>query len=262
MNRTPRHGRIYYGWLALCIAALGMLATLPGRTQGLGLITTPLLRDLHMTDVRFASINLWATLIGSAFCIGVGRLIDVRGSRLVMSIIVIALGIDVILMSRVSGQWGLFVTTTFTRGLGQSALSVVSLAIVGKWFVRRLPAAMGVYAVLTVIGFIIAFPGVQWAAERFGWRAVWQGIGIVLLIGVAPVTMIWLRDTPESMGVEPDAPIAALSDASTSESAMTLVEAFRTPAFWTFAMASALYNLIASGTSRRCSRLRRTAARR
>ena len=39
-------GRRYYGWTVLCVAALGMVATLPGRTQGLGLITEPLLLDL------------------------------------------------------------------------------------------------------------------------------------------------------------------------------------------------------------------------
>ena len=65
-----RRGRIYSGWIALAIAALGMVATLPGRTQGLGLITVPLLGDLHLSEVTYGSINLWATLIGASCCIG------------------------------------------------------------------------------------------------------------------------------------------------------------------------------------------------
>src|SRR5215510_3893052 len=36
----------YYGWSVLVVAALAMVGTLPGRTQGLGLITESLLRDL------------------------------------------------------------------------------------------------------------------------------------------------------------------------------------------------------------------------
>jgi len=43
-----------------------MIGTLPGRTQGLGLITEPLLRDLQIDRVHFARMNLWATLKGSA----------------------------------------------------------------------------------------------------------------------------------------------------------------------------------------------------
>ncbi len=207
MSRLETRGtrrRLYPGWIALAIAALGMVATLPGRTQGLGLITVPLLGDLHLSEVTFGSINLWATLIGASCCIGVGRLVDRFGARPIMTGVVGALGIVVIAMSRVQHGGGLFVMTTLTRALGQSALSVVSLAIVGKWFVRRLPKAMGIYAVLTVFGFAAAFPGVQFAVERFGWRSVWAGVGAALLLGVAPITAIWLRSTPESIGMEVD----------------------------------------------------------
>ena len=33
---------IYYGWVNLTVAAAAMVGTLPGRTQGLGLVTEPL----------------------------------------------------------------------------------------------------------------------------------------------------------------------------------------------------------------------------
>ena len=35
-----------YGWVMLGLAAATMVGTLPGRTQGLGLITEPLLAEL------------------------------------------------------------------------------------------------------------------------------------------------------------------------------------------------------------------------
>src|SRR5206468_882117 len=73
---------VYYGWVVLTVAALAMVGTLPGRTQGLGLITEPLLRDLGVDRVRFAQINFVATLTGSAFCFGIGGLVDRLGSRL------------------------------------------------------------------------------------------------------------------------------------------------------------------------------------
>ena len=55
----------HYGWVNLVLAALAMVATLPGRTQGLGLVTEPLLADWRMDRVDFATANLWATLIGA-----------------------------------------------------------------------------------------------------------------------------------------------------------------------------------------------------
>jgi len=41
---------VYYGWIVLLVAAAAMVGTLPGRTQGLGLITEPLLADLRITE--------------------------------------------------------------------------------------------------------------------------------------------------------------------------------------------------------------------
>src|SRR5687768_11079813 len=144
---TAPRSRPYYGWIVLGVAALAMVGTLPGRTQGLGLITEPLLRDLGVSRVSFAQINLVATLVGAGFCAGVGTLVDRRGSRLVLTVLAMLLGATVLLMSQATGLVSLLALVTLTRGLGQSALSIVSLAMVGKWFRRKLTKAMAIYAV-------------------------------------------------------------------------------------------------------------------
>jgi MFS family permease len=109
-----------------------MVGTLPGRTQGLGLITEPLLADLKIGRVEYAQLNLWATLIGATGAVGVGRLIDRFGSRAVLTTVAMLLGTVVCWMSRVASFTELAIAVTLTRALGQSALSVVSLAMVGQ----------------------------------------------------------------------------------------------------------------------------------
>src|SRR4026209_2264227 len=106
----------YYGWVQVFIAALAMVGTLPGRTQGLGLITEPLLRDLQIDRVHFARINLWATLIGALFTVGVGRLIDRFGSRIILTITVVSLGFVVLGMSGTQSVITLAIMITLTRG--------------------------------------------------------------------------------------------------------------------------------------------------
>ena len=142
----PAH-RFYYGWPVLLVAAAAMVGTLPGRTQGLGLITEPLLADLSLGRVTYAELNFWATILGAGGAIGIGHALDRLGSRVVMIAVALALGVVVCFMSQVAGIAALAVTLTLTRALGQSALSVVSLATVGHWFVRRIDAAMAVYSV-------------------------------------------------------------------------------------------------------------------
>jgi hypothetical protein len=53
--------RRYYGWLVPLVAAAAMVGTLPGRTQGLGLVTEPLLVDLKLDRLAWARLNFWAT---------------------------------------------------------------------------------------------------------------------------------------------------------------------------------------------------------
>src|SRR4030095_8983563 len=98
-NAKPVWRGMYYGWANVAVAALAMVGTLPGRTQGLGLITEPLLADLRIDRVSYATINLWATLIGSLFCLPGGRLVDRLGSRLVLTGVIIILAATVLGMS-------------------------------------------------------------------------------------------------------------------------------------------------------------------
>src|SRR5262245_31074265 len=116
------------GWINVVVAAVMMVATLPGRTQGLGLITEPMLRDLQLDRVTYASINLWATLLGAAICLPVGRLFDRIGLRTATVAIIVLLGGVVWSMSRLTGGvFALFMLVLATRALGQSALSVASI---------------------------------------------------------------------------------------------------------------------------------------
>jgi MFS family permease len=236
----------YYGWVSLGLAALAMVGTLPGRTQGLGLVTEPLLRDLGIGRVQFAEINLVATLVGSLFCLGVGRLIDRVGSRLVLTLLSLCLGAVVLAMSGVGGAAALLVLVTLTRGFGQSALSVASLALVGKWFSRRLSTAMGVYALVMSIGFMIAFPAVGAAVQARGWRSAWATIGFALVLVLAPLFWALVRSGPEKVGLEVDGG-GPVGEAAPPSSGATLRDALLSPAFWVFALSAAVYGLVASG---------------
>jgi MFS family permease len=233
-----------YGWLMVPLAALGMLGTLPGRTHGLGMITERLLADprLSIDRVSFGRMNFWATLIGALFCLAIGPLIDRFGSRRVMCGVVILLGTTVLSMCQASGWATFFVLLTLTRGFGQSALSVVSLTLVGKWFRQRLSVAMGIYSVFVAAGFMTAF-GVYRGLHQLPWPTVWASMGWILLLVIAPLSWLIVRDGPNSG----ERASNSIEPAKTDD--WTLLAALSTPAFWVFGLATSIYGLIAAGTS-------------
>jgi hypothetical protein len=105
---------------AVGTAAAAMVATLPGRTHGLGLVTESLLSELNLGRVPFAALNFGATLIGSAFCLPVGWLIDRVGVRAVLSVVLFSLGIVVVYMTGVtagSREFSMYVPEVLSGGV-------------------------------------------------------------------------------------------------------------------------------------------------
>lgn len=237
----------YYGWVTVALAALAMVGTLPGRTQGLGLITEPLLKDLQLDRVAFAQMNLWATLLGALFCLPAGRLLDQLGARWLLTAIAVALGGVVLAMSATAGIAWMFALLVLSRGFGQNALSVVSLTMPGHWFSRRLPLAMALYSVALSIGFMAAFPIVGGAVVAHGWRPAWAAIGWALVLVVAPLAALLVRPAPREGDLAHAGETAARATDDAAAQSTTWGAALRSPAFWVFALASSLYNLIASG---------------
>jgi MFS family permease len=229
----------YYGWAMVGLAAVAMSATLPGRTYGLGLIKEPLRGSLGIGDLRFNVLNFWAIILGAAVVMPVGRLIDRLGVRWTLVGVSAALGASVLLMSRARDETTLFVTLTLVRGLGQGALSVVAIALVGKWFKRRVGPAMGAFTLLLAVGFVAPIFAVGAAVQAQGWREAWAWVGYSLLLGLAPLGWLIARDTPESCGVVPDDPRA---DEAAPAASVPLATALRTPAFWAYTLAATLFN--------------------
>ncbi len=256
---------------AVGVAAAAMVATLPGRTHGLGLITEPLLADLGLARVPYAALNFWATLVGAAFCVPAGWAVDRLGLRLTLAAVLLALGAVVVAMAGVAAggravdfpapevffggglEWSavpldLFLLVLLTRGLGQSALSVVSLALVGKVAGKKPGVAVGFYSFLVALGFMAAF----WAAKAtletpgVGWRTLWSGIGWVLA-GAGVVSLVIMRE-PRPAASEPE-PDEGEADATPPERSLTLTAALLSPAFWVFGLATSFYGMVAAGLS-------------
>ena len=243
-NALPARVPFYYGWVVLIFAAVAMVATLPGRSVGIGLITEPLIADLGISRLDFAGMNFWATIFGALFNLVCGVTIDRFGVRAVVTSVLFVLSLVVLGFSQMTGAGFLLLLLVLMRGLGQSALSVVSLTMVGKWFVRRLSVAMGIFAVLMSLGFAVAIVVAGDVVLKQGWRVMWSGLGWILMV-LSGLCVVFVRREPEAVGL--DTEVVKDDEADEPVVGFTLVQALMTPAFYVFAIGSALYNLVIAG---------------
>lgn len=220
-----------------------MVATLPGRTHGLGLFTEPIIRDFGLDRAEYGLIGLAGTLIGALFCLPCGWLTDRIGTRAVLVGVMALLAASVFgLAAWTGGIVGLFFLILLTRGFGQSALSVASLTLIGRSARDRTGLAMGLYSFFTSVGFLGAFILLRSVvtANPGEWRGPWAGIGGgVLVAGVLSALLV------RNKALDAD----AADPKAGAEPSRTLSEALRSVAFWAFALGTSLYGLVGSGTS-------------
>jgi MFS family permease len=233
----------WYGWVIVLIAALAMIATFPGRTHGLGIITERLLADksLDMTRTSYANLNLWATLLGGLFCIPCGWLLDRLGLRIMLSLTVAFLAGSVFGMTRAHNSNEFFLWVLLTRGFGQSALSVISITMVGKWFPNRITWPMAIYSLILSMGFAMSFDYAKYGIND-DWRVVWNIVGYCLL-AFLPIALIFTFEPPRYIKQEEELLGVNLNVGQ------TLAQAMRTSTFWVFSLAISLIALIGSGIS-------------
>lgn len=226
-------------WVHVILAALSMVMTIPSRTQGLGLITEPIISDATLGIGRsdFAWLNLVATLGGAFFALPVGWLIDRYRIRWVLILNLALLGVATWYFAQTELRRSFFIGMLLMRGLGQSALSASSLTLVGKWFPSSVAPAMAVFGIISTIGFIAVFSTVEPMVVSHGWRYTWQMLGY-LLLGLATICLFVARNPHQ---VEQS--IVTSSDMPST----TWMQAILSPTFWLFALSSALFNWVSSG---------------
>jgi len=103
-------------------------------------------------------------------------------------------------------------------GVGFSASSLIpATTIVARWFKRRRAMALSIASTGLSLGGVILTPLCVLLVEKLSFQTAAPIMGLIYLVGVIPVSWIWLRPSPESMGLRIDGD--AVDDAVDKENA-------------------------------------------
>ena len=96
---NPQSFRIYYGWILLPMAVLGVLMSIPGQTAGFSAFTEPLLEISHFSRTLLSFLYLIGTITSGFLLPLMGILLDRWGSRKMMMLASLMLGISLFWLS-------------------------------------------------------------------------------------------------------------------------------------------------------------------
>ena len=228
--------RYFYGW-RVTLAFAVMVFVSAGVRHAVGPFLKPMVEDLHVDRGSFSLVIALGLFLYGAFMPWVGGLADRYGARIVTSIGCVLLAAALALTGLCQNLWQLALVYGLLASLGLAATGpVVANAVVSRWFSRRRGTAVSILGSAAMTGMSLLVPVVAWLIITVGWRMTYALIGVFVLVGMLPLCLFVVRDSPESMGLAPDgAPALAGSLVAASTQRTSTGTALRTVAFWQLA---------------------------
>jgi sugar phosphate permease len=251
--------RYFYGWY---IVGVGILVNIAGTfafSSTLSIFLKPITEELNVSRGAFSLIRSFEIGVAALIVPLLGPWIDRHGGRGVLVLGVLMEGTGLLLSSLVQNFWQFVLVRCSLVIAGEALLgSLVINVTIAQWFVRKRGRAMGIANLGTGIA-KFSIPLV--AASLFvliGWRGTWAVFGIVAPLLVVAPALIFVRRSPEDIGLRPDGepPVQSLEqrpatgEASSptqrrslaADTVWTRGEVLRLPTFWllvvTFGIAS------------------------
>ncbi|MFL2856280.1 MAG: MFS transporter [Pseudohongiellaceae bacterium] len=236
--------QIYYGWKI--VAALLFLLTF---TSGLSFYNHAIYLNALATQSNF-DVSTASTAVSIFFLTGgvmglfVARWVQEYDPRICITAGAIISFVSLSLLAYVSTVWQLFfIYALFGTGFSASSL-IPATTLVTKWFHRRRAMALSVASTGLSLGGVILTPLSAVMVESLGFKIAAPLIGVMFLVGVIPVAWMYLRESPESMGLHVDGDIHESIDETVTadppqviEGGITFKEARRRKFFWGVSLA-------------------------
>ncbi|MEZ2457333.1 MFS transporter [Salinicoccus roseus] len=245
----------YYGWVIVAVCGLAVFFSGPGQTYSNAAFIDEYIKEFGWSRTEVSSLYSFATLVAGFVIIGVGNFIDRFGQKKMMIIAAIVLALATFFNSFVQNMFMLAIGFFFIRLFGQGSMTLIPNTLVPQWFIRKRGLAFSLM-MLGTFSSAMLLPIINvWLISEWGWRFAWQFWGFALLLIFVPIAWIFIRNTPEEMGLSPDGLRLNTSsdeeneggDIHVLEDSWTLKEASRTLSFWTLLICVGIPSMVNTG---------------
>ena len=192
-SNWPSRLPFFYGWIIIAVAFVTMAIGVTGRTA-FSLLMPPLIDEFKWDRGLAAGAFSFGFLISAVLSPVVGRVMDARGPRLVILTGVALMSSGLLLAPWVTCPWHLYATLGVAVGGGANMMTYTAHSqFLPNWFVRRRAFAISIAFSGAGIGAVLLLPWLQTIILIEGWRASCVTMGLLVLIGIAPLALLGAR---------------------------------------------------------------------
>ncbi len=181
---VERDAESRFGWVMVVFGFL-FLSVLFGTLASISVFLKPLAAEFGWSrgDTAFA-------YTAGSMAIGVGGIImgwvsDRYSTRPVIIFGSIALGLSLVLLSRVQSLWQFYLFYGFLGGFGFSAINIPVISNVGRWFTRKKGLALGIVTAGGAFGQAVIPYLARYLMSFSGWRGSY-----LIMAGIFPVLLL------------------------------------------------------------------------
>jgi MFS family permease len=202
-NSVARSKRLFYGWYIVIVAFFGHFMATGMAFYIFNAFINPLCetRNWSRTEINAApSIGFLVSIIATFI---LGFLIKRIGVKRLMTVGAVVAGISFAALGLVHNIWLFYLVFVFLS-LGGAAISgIVANTVVSNWFVLKRGKALGIAnAGISFSGVFLPYIAMIIIAST-NLETAFLIIGLMLLI-LAPVAWLVIRENPETYGLQPD----------------------------------------------------------
>ncbi|MFT7472393.1 MAG: MFS family permease [Kiritimatiellia bacterium] len=201
---TDSNSPLFYGW-KIVFAILAQLTFTSGLSFYNHAIYLNALAANPNFDVQTASfaVSLFF-LSGGVTGLWVAKWVQNYDPRICISAGAIISCLALSSLAFVQEIWQLYLAFMLF-GVGFSASSLIpATTLVTRWFHRKRAMALSIASTGLSLGGVILTPLCVLLVKSLGFEFAAPLMGLLYIVGVIPITWIWLRASPESMGLLPD----------------------------------------------------------
>ena len=226
---------VFYGWWIVASFSV-MTLTSTGIRHAVGPFLKPITADLGLDRATFSIVIAVSLFLYGVFGPLAGVLLDRFGARLTASAGTLLLVASLLLTGLVRSFWEFAFVYGVLLSLGLAMTGpVLASGVVARWFSRKRGTALSVLAGASMTGMSLLVPMVTWLILTTGWRSAYMIVGAGVLLIMLPLSLLVIRESPESMGLGADGGALEPAAAAASKARVTATEAMQSLAFWQLA---------------------------